>query len=365
MLFFASVTGWAPSPRLEPPLYKQCDALWANVTMGTSGPGEQNTICHEGCAMSCVAMALAGSGFTLPDGGAPNPGSLNSWLQAHDGYTCDKGDCNNLVLDAPNRLTGGRMRFVGEWNASDVSLASVAANLASKEMTYVAHVRIPPPPHPVRHFVLLTGFDNSSSSFTVLDPGYDVSTYAVADVHDYLLYETLPTSAVVPSPGYPLFKQCDPRWGADTIVTTTICAVGCLLTSTAMMLRERHISIGGDDATPARLNTFLQTHGGYDAHNDMSEAVVAMVDPARVAWTNESMHTKPDVSWTTIVQMLERGAPVIANVMHGHHFVLVVGYDKSGDTLFVNDPGFSRSTYSFADDVVGWRFYNITGGVSE
>ena len=195
----------------------------------------------------------------------------------------------------------------------------------------------------------------------VLDPGYDVGTYALADVHDFLLYETLPPSALVPSPGYPLFKQCDPRWGADTIVTTTICAVGCLLTSTAMVLRMRNISIGGDDATPARLNSWLRTHGGYDAHNDMSEAVVALLDPARLTWTDQSMHKKPDLPWAAIVQLLDRGAPVIANVMHGHHFVLVVGYDTDGDTLFVNDPGFSRSTYSFAADVVGWRLYNATG----
>jgi hypothetical protein len=57
--------------------------------------------------------------------------------------------------------------------------------------------------------------------------------------------------------------------------------------------------------------------------------------------------------------MLEAGRPVIANVMHGHHFVLVVGYDGTGatDTLFVNDPGFYATSYSHADDVVGWRLY--------
>ena len=54
------------------------------------------------------------------------------------------------------------------------------------------------------------------------------------------------------------------------------------------------------------------------------------------------------------------GAPVIANVMHGRHFVLVVGYAGDGDTLYVNDPGFERSTYSFAADVVGLRLYNVS-----
>ena len=40
--------------------------------------------------------------------------------------------------------------------------------------------------------------------------------------------------------------------------------------------------------------------------------------------------------------------------------MLVVGYAGDGDTLYVNDPGFERSTYSFAADVVGWRLYNVS-----
>jgi hypothetical protein len=37
-------------------------------------------------------------------------------------------------------------------------------------------------------------------------------------------------------------------------------------------------------------------------------------------------------------------------------------YDKKigGDTLFVNDPGFNRASYSYSNDVVGWRLYNMT-----
>ena len=66
--------------------------------MGTThGSGERNTICKEGCAMSSLAMALAGYGYELPGGIAPNPGTLNRWLIEHDGYRCDEGDCNNLV----------------------------------------------------------------------------------------------------------------------------------------------------------------------------------------------------------------------------------------------------------------------------
>ena len=80
---------------------------------------------------SHVAMALRSASYTLPSGGAIDPGTLNTWLQANDGYRCDRGDCNNLVLDAPDRLTNGRFRYVGEWDNTSLSVASVAANIAS------------------------------------------------------------------------------------------------------------------------------------------------------------------------------------------------------------------------------------------
>lgn len=48
-----------------------------------------------------------------------------------------------------------------------------------------------------------------------------------------------------------------------------------------------------------------------------------------------------------VVELVDSHAAVIINVMHGEHFVLVVGYDRAvgGDTLFVNDPGFNRPSY--------------------
>ena len=43
----------------------QCDPQWGNDEMGTIGNGERSTICGEGCAMSCVSMALNGLGITV------------------------------------------------------------------------------------------------------------------------------------------------------------------------------------------------------------------------------------------------------------------------------------------------------------
>ena len=53
---------------------------------------------------------------------------------------------------------------------------------------------------------------------------------------------------------------------------------------------------------------------------------------------------------------------MIANVLHGGHFVLAVACDDvSQDTLWVHDSGFQRSTYSYSQDVVGWRIFDIKG----
>ena len=53
---------------------------------------------------------------------------------------------------------------------------------------------------------------------------------------------------------------------------------------------------------------------------------VSGVDPSRVSWSEAfGMHRTNDVSWPSIVAMIDAGGPVIANVMHGGHFVLVVG----------------------------------------
>ena len=50
-----------------------------------------------------------------------------------------------------------------------------------------------------------------------------------------------------------------------------------------------------------------------------------------------------------------------ANVLHGGHFVLVVGWDANDeDTLYINDSGFWTIKYSLSRDVVGWRLYRMS-----
>lgn len=118
------------------PLYKQCDPKWGQNEMGVPGhEAEDDTVCHQGCAMSCVSMALAGYNITINGtffflrdlrtivgfrgltrvGQTATPGTLNDWLRQNDGYLCASGDCCNLVLDAPARLSP-RVKSLGEPN---------------------------------------------------------------------------------------------------------------------------------------------------------------------------------------------------------------------------------------------------------
>jgi hypothetical protein len=51
-------------------------------------------------------------------GGRPgqpsDPQTLNAWLENNNGYMCEDGDCNNLILDMINKVSGGRLLFVSE-----------------------------------------------------------------------------------------------------------------------------------------------------------------------------------------------------------------------------------------------------------
>lgn len=256
------------------------------------------------------------------------------------------------------------------------------AHLKAGDTIYIAHV------HDSGHFVLITGWNDTLSALNVNDPFYNSTTYPFDQVSDVIAYSvsppiqyeegqaanSVPTSAVVPFE-YPLYKQCDPRWGKDVIVSTTVCAVGCLMSSTSMAIGGNHIAIAGKSANPGSLNSWLKANGGYTSGNDLIESVVPKVDPRHISWPADAMHPTNNIPVTHIVEYLKQGRPVIANVMKGRHFVLITGWEASEelqanvrgadlysaiDTLYVNDPGFDRNTYSYSNDVVGWRLYNMT-----
>jgi len=173
---------------------------------------------------------------------------------------------------------------------------------------------------------------------------------------------------VIPFP-FPLFSQCEMPWKNNIMVNKTICQVGCLMSSTSMGLAGSGIkTIQGQAANPGSLNRWLQTHNGYIDGDDMIESKVAEIDPQRIAWTMPSaFHRTNDLPFKNVTQLIAKGTKiVIGNVNHGGHFVLLVGWNnKDRDTIYVNDPGFDRQSYSYSRDIVGYRIFDVKRRRSE
>ena len=138
----------------------------------------------------------------------------------------------------------------------------------------------------------------------------------------------------------------------------TICAVGCLMSSTSMGIAGAGISIEGSDSNPGSLNSWLKANGGYQ-NNNLIETVVPNIDPSRIFWPADAMHKTNDLPYDTVAQFIRDGRIVIGNVMNGGHFVLLVGYSTDGDTLMVNDSGFNTESYSYSRDIVGYRIFDM------
>jgi hypothetical protein len=327
------------------PLYLQCDPRWSNNTMGNK---TQWTICQDGCAMSSTAMALAGLGVTI-DNKPVTPGSFNTWLIANHGYWCTEGSCDDLNLTAPEQLSTV-MTLIGEKEKPPYK--EIAEDLALQNIIHVAHVRNK------THFVLLLSALPKSpvQAFRVHDPAYSVTSYPYANISDIIRFKVNV---------YPRYMQCDPRWGDNKMGTDgdTVCKVGCLMSSISSAIAGTGIWVNNQTSTPGTLNAFLRAHDGYEnGTSDLRESKIPLVAPGRISWPSDGMHTTNDIPFDTIKKYLNQQTPriVIANVMSGRHFVLVVGYRADGDTLVVNDSGFPGNVYSYSKDVVGWRIFDMS-----
>eukprot|EP01113_Clastostelium_recurvatum_P047315 TRINITY_DN8418_c0_g1_i1.p1 TRINITY_DN8418_c0_g1~~TRINITY_DN8418_c0_g1_i1.p1 ORF type:complete len:224 (-),score=50.04 TRINITY_DN8418_c0_g1_i1:76-747(-) len=163
------------------PLFLQCDPIWGLDFMGgNSTPFD--TVCHQGCAMSAVAMALSGKGYHLNSYYPIYSGTFNAWLRYNGGYTCIDNDCDNLVLTSPERLgPPGAIKFMSE--VAPPSAATMRSYVDASNPAMIVHVRNQ------THFVLVTGYDTVDTSlFYVNDPGFPVNTYHYSDIHNILLY---------------------------------------------------------------------------------------------------------------------------------------------------------------------------------
>lgn len=159
-------------------------------------------------------------------------------------------------------------------------------------------------------------------------------------------------AVVLTARNYPLYKQCDSQWGSQklgTSPTNTICSAGCLMSSAAMALKAI-----GSNQNPSTLNAWLIGHGGY-VSGDLF--VWASINPLGVNFVGF-------INRAGIEKNLKADNIVIMNVHNGAHWVLATSMIDS-NTVAVNDPGYSTTSYTLAQVVEGnIGLYTVGGRAS-
>lgn len=104
-------------------------------------------------------------------GAGQNPGTLNTWLKSHGGYS---GGC---LINWASVNAFGVVTFIGHESATE----SEICDGLSKGHGLIANV------HNGGHWVLLTGC-RGGGVFDVNDPGYSTTTYKMSDIVDLAVY---------------------------------------------------------------------------------------------------------------------------------------------------------------------------------
>lgn len=147
------------------------------------------------------------------------------------------------------------------------------------------------------------------------------------------------SNETVTSYGWTEYKQCDSRWANQQLGTcsgTTICSAGCAMTSVAMILHTK-----GSGKDPSSLNSWLKSNGGYASGCNI---VWGSVD----ALGYTKFQGKEKASESAICDGLAKGHGIVANVHGGSHWVLLTACKGNG-VYYVNDPGYSTTTYKHSD----------------
>jgi hypothetical protein len=94
----------------------------------------------------------------------------------------------------------------------------------------------------------------------------------------------------------------------------------------------------GANYNPGTLNAWMKTHNGY-ASGDL--IVWNCVQPLGL------QAAMVGLDQNGLINAINAGKPVVVNVRNGGHWVLVTG-NAGGGNFYVNDPGYSVTTYAFS-----------------
>jgi hypothetical protein len=157
---------------------------------------------------------------------------------------------------------------------------------------------------------------------------------------DGVIIKNPSVNETVKSYGWTEFKQCDSRWANDQLGTCseTVCSAGCAMSSVAMILNTK-----GTGHDPGSLNSWLKSNGGYASGCNI---IWASVDAFGVT-SFQGIETADE---SAICNGLSQGHGIVANVHNGGHWVLLTACAGNG-VFYVNDPGYSTTTYTMADIV--------------
>lgn len=158
----------------------------------------------------------------------------------------------------------------------------------------------------------------------------------------------------------PMYKQTDSRWSGDIMAgNETIGDIGCAMTSIAMALKFKNITIYGADTTPKNLNSWLKSNSGYDSGGNIYWESIEKLNSSRITFQGRYYGgTTTSLSSATLRSYLDAGnKAIIAQVRNGTHWVLLRGHN--GGLIFaVNDPAYSNTSYANTD-FTGFAVYTI------
>ena len=153
-----------------------------------------------------------------------------------------------------------------------------------------------------------------------------------------------PGTAIYTNRNDPKWKQFDPKWKNNLLVSQTIGQVGCAMTSIAICMRMTGLT--KSDFSPAVLNDYLRTHSGYTSENCIYwNAMANYIDSWKWVRT-ESLAGSNNDKIKQIKQLLNDGYYLVIAVKNEGHWVAATGY--SGNKILMSDPGKSDATDLFS-----------------
>jgi hypothetical protein len=155
----------------------------------------------------------------------------------------------------------------------------------------------------------------------------------------------------------PSYKQFDKRWANEKMGGgATLKDKGCAVTSVAMALAHKGITVDKQTADPKNLNNWLKNHKGYSGNSIVWGSVTGL--SSKISFVGR-YYNRSDLSAAKLREYLDNGSyAILANVNNGGHWVLLTDHNK-GTTFYVNDPGSStKSSYTY-NDFVGYAVYKF------